>query len=204
MAFTFFFRDQQTLHSIVDALTPVIIGQSNIQIWDAGCATGEEPYSLAIMLSEKMGHFSFKNVKIYATDINPNFEKIISEAAYPYEKLQRIPKELFYKYFQQTEANSNLYQLVYKIRTKLRFQLNDLRNLTPIEGQNSLILCKNVLLHQKPNERIAILKMFHKRLKNNGILALEQTQKLPDEIKPLFKQIVQNAQIFQKNVDLQE
>ncbi len=198
MAFTFFFRDQQTLDTIVDHLIPASVGQRNIQIWDAGCASGEEPYSLAILLSEKMGHFSFKNVKIYATDINKEFGRIIQEGIYPYEQLQRIPKPIFNSYFQHVENKVNHFQLIYKIKYKIIFQYNDLRDLNPIEGENSLIICKNVLLHQKPEERIDILKMFHDRLKQNGLLALEQTQKIPRETNGLFEPIVKNAQIFRK------
>ncbi len=199
MAFTFFFRDQQTLDTIVDHFIPTTAGQKNIQIWDAGCASGEEPYSLAILLSEKMGHFAFKNVKIYATDINKEFGRIISDGIYPYEQLQRIPKPIFHTYFEPLEEKENHFQLIYKIRDKLVFQYNDLRDLNPIEDKNSLIICKNVLLHQKQEERIEILRMFHENLKPNGLLALEQTQKLPKEVEHLFTPVVKNAQIFHKN-----
>lgn len=198
MAFTFFFRDRQTLDTIVTHLLPVISGQRNIQIWDAGCATGEEPYSLAILLAERMGRFAFKNLKIYATDINKDFENIIQQGIYPYERLQRIPREIFQKYFEPLNQQPDQYQLVYSIRNKMIFQLHDLRYLKPIEENNSLIICKNVLLHQKPEERIEILKMFHKSLKPNGLLALEQTQMLPKKVEHLFLPVVQNAQLFQK------
>ncbi len=198
MAFTYFFRDKQTLNMIVDNLVPKLAGQQNIQIWDAGCATGEEPYSLAILLAEKMGYFAFKNVKIIGTDINNDFEKIIDEATYPYSILQRIPKPIFKKYFHKTKKKDH-FQLNYNIKNKVIFQINDLTRLVPIEGKNSLILCKNVLLHQKPEQRIKILKMFHQTLKPNGVLALEQTQKIPDKIKDLFVPIVKHTQIFRKN-----
>ncbi len=197
MAFTFFFRDQQTLNTIVDKLIPVVMGQSKIQIWDAGCASGEEPYSLAILLAEKMGQFSFKNLKMFATDINPDFGEIIKKGVYPYSQLQRIPRDIFNKYFEETDKQ-NYYKLSYKISDKIVFQLNDLRKLKPIEGKSSLIICKNVLLHQTPTERVDIIKMFYESLKIGGILAMEQTQKLPDEVKHLFEPLVKNAQIFKR------
>ena len=65
MAFTFFFRDITTIEEAVQQIIPTIIGRSKINIWDAGCAMGPEPYTLAIVLSENLGHFAFKNVKIY-------------------------------------------------------------------------------------------------------------------------------------------
>ncbi|HPB55993.1 MAG TPA: CheR family methyltransferase, partial [Candidatus Aminicenantes bacterium] len=68
MAFTFFFRDNHTLEQLVKHLLPTVQGRSNIKIWDAGCAMGPEPYTLAILFAEKMGKFAFKNVRIDASD----------------------------------------------------------------------------------------------------------------------------------------
>ena len=60
MAFTFFFRDNHTLEQLVKHLLPIVQGRSNIKIWDAGCAMGPEPYTLAILLAEKMGKFALR------------------------------------------------------------------------------------------------------------------------------------------------
>lgn len=79
MAFTYFFRDVQTLDMIQKYVVPELISRRFIHIWDAGCAMSPEPYSLAITLKENMGKMVFRNVKMHATDIdNCNlFEKII-------------------------------------------------------------------------------------------------------------------------------
>jgi chemotaxis protein methyltransferase CheR len=70
MAFTYFFRDMQTLEMIRDYALPTLRTKRYINVWDAGCAMGPEPYSLAIILRENMGNMIFRNVKIYATDID--------------------------------------------------------------------------------------------------------------------------------------
>ena len=94
MAFTFFFRDRQILDLIVEHVVPSVIGRSRVRVWDAGCAMGQEPYSLAIMFAERMGYFAFKNLHIYATDKeeNNNFGEIVRAAKYPQEELERIPR----------------------------------------------------------------------------------------------------------------
>lgn len=61
-----------------------------------------------------------------------------------------------------------------------------------------MIICKNVLLHFKEEERIEVIKMFHKALTAKGYLVMEQTQKLPEELTGLFEQVSGNAQVFQK------
>ena len=96
MAFTFFFRDKQTLDLIVEHVLPDLKRHMYINIWDAGCAMGPEPYSLAIMLRENMGPFLFRNVHIYATDIDDSdeFGQIMARGIYPEERVKRIPPHL--------------------------------------------------------------------------------------------------------------
>ncbi len=198
MAFTYFFRDLQTLELIIEHLIPFVSGKSSIKIWDAGCASGEEPFTLAILLAESMGKFSFKNVKIYATDldISNQFKEIIENGIYDYEQLQRIPVNLFEKYF--VKISDTKYQIIQLIRDRLIFKREDLLKLKETDNEFSLVLCKNVLLHFQHSERVEVIKMFQKSLCEGGYFATEQTQKMPEENSHLFKQIVPNAQLFKK------
>ena len=92
MAFTYFFRDAQTLDLIREHIVPVMRTRRFINIWDAGCAMGQEPYSLAMILRENMGPMIFRNVKIHATDIDASnlFGDIIRLGIYNQEETQRI------------------------------------------------------------------------------------------------------------------
>ncbi|MDN5309525.1 MAG: chemotaxis protein methyltransferase CheR [Methanolobus sp.] len=116
MVFTYFFRDMQTLEMIRDYVIPNLRTRRYIHIWDAGCAMGQEPYSLAITLRENMGMI-FRNVRIHATDIdNSNlFSNIIERGTYPLEQVQRIPGPIFEKYFSPADdepvvASARLYR----------------------------------------------------------------------------------------------
>ncbi|MCE1188741.1 MAG: chemotaxis protein CheR [Ignavibacteria bacterium] len=200
MAFTFFFRDLYTLEIAVNKLVPIISGRSRIKIWDAGCANGPEPYTLAILLAEHMGKFAFKNVQITASDIDEsqNFGTIIHDGIYSDEELKRIPPEIFAKYFSPLQERPGYFIIDELIREKVRYIKSDLLSYQPAETNCSFILCKNVLLHFQYPERVEVLKMFHKSLADGGLLAMEQTQKMPDELQHMFNRVVPDAQLYEK------
>jgi chemotaxis protein methyltransferase CheR len=199
MAFTFFFRDQQILDLIIRHVVPFVSGRSRVNVWDAGCAMGQEPYSLTIMFAESMGHFAFKNLQVYATDKeeSDNFGEIVRSGTYPKEELDRIPKDILEKYFVPVDSTKR-FQVTDMVRNRLIYQKHDLLTLKPV-GQNfSLVMCKNVLLHFSYPERIEVIKMFHSALGPGGYFAMEQTQKMPVEIEHLFVKVANDGQIFKK------
>jgi len=199
MAFTYFFRDLHTLLHIVKHLVPSTAGRSSIHIWDAGCASGQEPYTLALILAEAMGRFSFRNLRISATDLDGSnlFGDIIAQGIYPREEVERIPAEILEKYFKALHGGSH-FQIDEQIRNRLIFQKHDLLSLKPVGDNFSLILCKNVLLHLQAAQRIEVIKMFHASLVTGGFFATEQTQKMPVEVEHLFEQVTPDAQLFRK------
>lgn len=199
MAFTYFFRDLQTLEVIRDYALPYLSSKQYVNIWDAGCAMGQEPYSLSMVLCEKLGHMYFRNVKILATDIDESnlFENIISEGSYPEEQIQRIPKNIFGEYF-KPDGKDGYFKLNEVIRKSVTFKKHDLLSLVPPRKDFGLIICKNVLLHFNEEQRIQVIKMYYDSLIEGGYLAMEQTQKLPKEVQQLFEAVVSNAQVFKK------
>lgn len=201
MAFTYFFRDMQTLEMIRDYAIPVLRTRRYINVWDAGCAMGPEPYSLAIIFRENMGNMIFRNVRIYATDIDGSnlFKKIIESGEYPGEQLDRIPGDIFSRYFSRIEG-SDSYRISEELIKCLHFRKHDLLSMMPVKNDFSLILCKNVLLHFSQEERINVIRMFHENLLDGGFFVTEQTQKMPAELDGLFEQVVPNAQVFRKVV----
>jgi chemotaxis protein methyltransferase CheR len=200
MAFTFFFRDTHTLNHAVEHFVPAVSGRSKIRVWDAGCAMGPEPYTLAILLAEKMGKFSFQNLIITASDIDEQdtFGKTIMNGVYPEEELKRIPEDIFAKYFTSIEGGQNMFKIDSNLINRVRFIKHNLLTLTPVGESFSLIICKNVLLHLQYEERVEVIKMFHKSLADEGLFATEQTQKMPQECSHLFEQVVPDAQLFRK------
>ena len=198
MAFTYFFRDKLALDTIIEHALPVLKARNHIHIWDAGCAMGPEPYSIAIMFRENMGKFLFRNVKIHATDIDEcDFGSIIKEGVYPEEQVKRMPQDIMERYFIRIGDTSD-YRISDEIRDSVTFRRHDLLSLTPIRNNLGLIVCKNVLLHFKEEERVKVISMFHSALDECGFLAMEQTQKMPEELAHMFEPLVSNAQVFRK------
>jgi chemotaxis protein methyltransferase CheR len=197
MAFSFFFRDEVCLSQALQQLVPAVMGRSRIAIWDAGCAMGQEPYTLAIMLAERMGYFAFRNVEIHASDYDAPLLETVRRGIYPKGDLERIPAPYLSRYFQPA-PEANTYEIVSKIRDAVKIHMHDLRSLQPFRENFSLVVCKNVLLHFPPAERVDVLKMFHRALEPSGLLIMEQTQKLPDALHGLFQQVAADAQLYRK------
>ncbi len=104
MAFTFFFRDSQTLELAIDDALPKLCGRAFIHVWDAGCAHGPEAYTLAILLRERMSDYVFRNVRIHATDIDSSFADQVTSGIFAEHEVQRVPPEVLQKYFQPAQV----------------------------------------------------------------------------------------------------
>jgi chemotaxis protein methyltransferase CheR len=197
MAFTFFFRDSQTLELLIEHALPTLCGQAFIRIWDAGCAHGPEAYTLAMMLRQRMSDFVFRNVRIHATDVESQFGPHIAAGIYAEQEVKRIPHPIRYRYFQMADEPGYV-QVVPEIREKVTFVEHDLLCLTPPREDFSLIVCKNVLLHFDEARRNQVFRMFHRALRPGGLLATEHTQKMPETLSSLFEPIAGYAQVFRR------
>jgi chemotaxis protein methyltransferase CheR len=200
MAFTFFFRDLPVLEYAVERTLQLALGRLRIKVWDAGCALGQEPYTLAILFAERMGDMGFNTLYLDATDYDSenNFGDIVTAGEYKSEELQRIPAEIFAKYFEEAPDKPGYHRVINRIRSRVFFKYNDLLQLQPVGSDYSLIVCKNVLLHFSYEQRIEVLKMYHRSLAPGGYFATENTQKIPTEISHLFEPVTPDAQLFRK------
>jgi len=198
MAFTFFFRDRHTLNHLANLLSAKIKETNQIKIWDAGCAKGQEPYTLSIMLAEILSEDDFKKIKIIATDIDEqdSYGDTIKAGIYPLDQLSRLPDGIIDKYF--TQIDDTNYKLIEKIMNSLEYFKHNLLELQPI-GQNfDAIVCKNVLLHFPFQSQLAVIKMFFDSMKIGGYLVTEQTQSMPGELSARFDKALNDANIYAK------
>ncbi|HOK14528.1 MAG TPA: CheR family methyltransferase, partial [Candidatus Kapabacteria bacterium] len=101
------------------------------------------------------------------------------------------------KYFHKIDDYDN-YRINDIIRNSLHFEQHDLLSLKPLDTGFNAIICKNVLLHFQPEERINVIKMFHSVLLNDGLLTTEQTQTMPEECSHLFEKVCSDANIYRK------
>lgn len=197
MAFTFFFRDSETLELAIEETLPSLGGRAFIHVWDAGCAHGPEPYTLAILLRERMSDYVFRNVQIHATDIDSSFADQVASGVFPDHEVKRVPPEIIQKYFRPA-CQPGFVEIVPELRAKVNFSHRDLLSLCPVREGLSLIVCKNVLLHFDETQRINVVRMFHEALQPGGTLVMERTQKLPATLATRFRQVAPYDQVFRK------
>jgi chemotaxis protein methyltransferase CheR len=184
---------------VIEHLLPNLAGRSHPRIWDAGAAMGQEPYTLSIMLADKMNHFAFNNLRIDATDVESTgqFAQMMEAGVYPKEELSRLPEGILDKYF-EPNGKPEYFRVIDSIRRRVAYQRHDLLSFQEIGQGYSLVLCKNVLLHFQAGERIEVLKMFHRALAPGGLFASELTQEMPPELAPLFQRAIPDVQLYRK------
>jgi chemotaxis protein methyltransferase CheR len=199
VAFTFFFRDRHVLERVVDLCLPAMAGRRHPRVWDAGAATGQEPYTLAILFAECMGHFAFNNLRIDATDVESTgqFAGIIEAGLYPQEELSRLPDGILEKYF-EANGRPGHFRVIEKVRQRVSYRTHDLLSFQEVGHGYQLVVCKNVLLHFGPKERVEVLRMFFRALEPGALLATEQTQEMPMQAAPWFERVAGDGQLFRK------
>src|SRR5262249_25420257 len=168
---TEFFRDPQAWEYLRQKVLPSLLRDKRagegFRAWCAGCASGEEVYSLAILIAEFLGNkLPEHDVRIYATDIDDDALNIARRAEYPAEKLRRLRAEWRSKYFQQNRSN---YRVNREIRRMVVFGRSNLAHDAPISHVN-LIICRNVLIYFGAEAQRQILTRLHYALEKDGVV----------------------------------
>ena len=195
---TYFFRDLDTLELAVRNLLAFTKGRSRVRVWDAGCAMGQEPYTLAILLAERMSPATFRNLEIHATDHDASLLESVRAAVYLKAEMERIPPDLFARYTEPVAGSADHHRLSDAIRSVLRVAHHDLLSLKPVRTDFHMVVCKNVLLHFHHDQRVEVIKMFHHAREPGGLLVMEHTQKLPLELGTWFQQVGGVDQVYRK------
>ena len=202
MAYTSFFRDTDALNAIGEHVIPAISHSRVMRVWDAGCASGEEPFTLAILFASKLGAFHFRNLDVLATDYEESnyaqFADKIRAAEYSRQDIFWVPQVHREQYFEGTE-NPEVFRLTSPIRERVRYIQHDLLTLVPPETGFSLIVCKNVLMHFSPADQVKVLEMFHETLLPGGFLAVDGNQAIPPPFATRFRQIERGTPLYQKS-----
>ncbi|MDH2429473.1 CheR family methyltransferase [Sphaerisporangium sp. TRM90804] len=176
---TAFFRDPQAWQVLRRTVIPSLMNAKGtgkmIRVWSAGCATGEEAYSLAMAFAEELGVEEFgERVKIYATDLDEKALQIARAAVYSERQLTDVPDSLREKYFERVEGG-----LAFRrdLRRQLIFGRNDLTRDAPI-SRVDLLLARNTLMYFNTETQLSIVRRFHFALTDLGYLFLGKAEML--------------------------
>ena len=176
---TGFFRDPPAWEAVrASALSQILAGKGPdepIRAWSAGCATGEEAYTIAMILAEELGPDQFRErVKIYATDVDEEALDTARQAAYPQRQLEGVPPELLSKYFDRLDGVS-VFRKDY--RRQVIFGRHDLINDAPI-SRIDLLTCRNTLMYLNAETQARVLARLHFALNDGGFLLLGRAETL--------------------------
>jgi two-component system CheB/CheR fusion protein len=174
---TEFFRDPPAWQCLKDDALAVAMRQLQpgdaLRVWSAGCATGEEPYSLAILISEYLGDaLGDYNIKIYATDIDEEALNIARRGEYSLEKLRRVSPPLRTKYF---TGRGSILRVSREIRRLTIFGRSNIVSDAPISHCN-LVVCRNVLIYFNSTTQDQVLSRMQYALEPGGVLFLGKAE----------------------------
>ncbi|MFA5479207.1 MAG: protein-glutamate O-methyltransferase [Candidatus Muiribacteriota bacterium] len=181
---TSFFREKSSLDSAAEYLEKWIENsQKTIKIWSAACSSGEEPYTLAMIIDDilKSKNKHFSDIKILATDISTTILQKAIDGVYAKEKLENIPPALKNRYFSKNSAsrNCNLYKVNDVLRKYIIFrQFNLKTEQYPLKGPIDMIFCRNVMIYFDNETRATIVKKMHDLLKPGGIFVVGNAESL--------------------------
>jgi len=177
---TSFFRDPEVWQELSSKAIPQMLSEKRpgeeIRVWSAGCATGEEAFSAAIVLAEAMGpSFGNQDVKIFGTDVD---EKAIAHARkgqYARDQVESVPKKALAEWFIE---EGDGYAVRKELRRSVIFGINNLVSDAPI-SRLDLLICRNVFIYLDAALQKRVLSRFHYALRQHGILMLGKSELIP-------------------------
>jgi two-component system CheB/CheR fusion protein len=190
---TSFFRDPEAFqHLASDIVAPLVRGKEAggvIRVWVPGCATGEEPYSIAMLLLEELAAAP-KNcrVQIFATDVEEDAIQTARRGIYPDSIAADVSPERLARFFTRTDEHS--YQVNKQLRETLTFAVQNLIGDAPF-SRLDLISCRNLLIYLEPEVQKKVITLFHFALNDGGYLFLGPSETIgrrSDLFEPLSKQ----------------
>jgi chemotaxis protein methyltransferase CheR len=166
-----FFRNPNHWEVLQRQIVPGLLRErSPLKIWSAGCSTGEEPYSLALMMQE---YFPGQAARIWATDLDQVALTKASAGLYNHKAVQGIPPFLLTKYFKEDRS----YQIADNIKQMVRFEKQDMLG-DSFPGDFDLILCRNVVIYFTDEAKEKLYRKFARALRTNGVLFIGSTEQI--------------------------
>ena len=198
---TSFFRDSEIFEEIQKQVIPQLFAgkaaSSVIRVWVPGCSTGEEAYSIAMLLRERMEDRkeSFK-VQIFATDIDRESIDHARAGVYPSSIIADVSPERLAHFFDQEQPDGSAYRIHKTIRDMLIFSEHDLIKNPPF-SKLDLISCRNLLIYMGAELQKKLMPLFHYALNPGGMLVLGSSESVGDFVN-LFAPIERKSRIFQR------
>lgn len=204
-----FFRDTSTYSALENIVIPQLLSKNHknstkrlLRIWSAACSSGEEAYSIAVLLEDvKENFFPNLDYQIFASDVIESQLDDAQRGIYPPQKLNNIRFGHLNKYFDQVGKS---YSVKGSLKNKIQFSKHNLLNgktsfpSHSIFGNFEIVFCCNVLIYYNQSSQIKMLNKICNSIATEGYLVLGENEVLPDVFKNNFEQLNLNCKIYQK------
>lgn len=194
---TTFFRDEETFAALRDALAPVIEARregDSFRVWVPGCATGEEAYSIAILLAELLeGADKRLDLRIFATDVDQRALERARAALFSQEAIAKLKPAHRDRWF---STCSDGWRISKDIRDLVVFSLHDV-TVNPPFIRMDLISCRNLLIYLKPEQQLELIRTFHYSLNPDALLLLGRSESV-GFASNLFSAVDADAKLFRR------
>jgi chemotaxis methyl-accepting protein methylase len=201
---SYFFRDSLSFELLNKVILPELISnkKDTLRIWSAGCFTGEEPYSIAILIKELIEKLNLEvKTIIFATDIDEKALNNAKSGSYLPEKMKNVKYSNLEKYFTLTDG---YYKIKDEIKEMVNFSYHNLLNKSfsvpkeSIFGQFDIILCRNVIIYFTAKTQRKIFKSLTKSLKLGGYLFLGEAEFISNDLMRSLKQASKFCNLYEK------
>ena len=199
---TRFFRDEASFSVLETQVIPEIVdrtsGDEQVRVWVPGCATGQEPYSIAMLLHERLAaERRHINVKILATDVHKTSLEVASAGVYSEAQLAGVSPERLKRFF--TLKNDG-YHVVQALRESIVFAPHNLIRDAPFTKLD-LVVCRNLLIYFQPHAQQTVMTLFHFSLKPGGFLFLGSSES-PGAMLDEYDVVDEHAKLYRKRRDI--
>lgn len=194
---TKFLRDPEVFNLIGKEIFPSIIRERrSIKIWSAGCSSGEEPYTYAILLHEQAKPGILLNNVIIATDIDEEILKRAKLGVYEKNALENLTENQINRNFEKIDEGK--FRVKEHIRNMVRFQSHDLMKGIPVAKMFDVVSCRNVTIYFNEQQKKDLVKLVHESLGKDGFYIMGMSEYMSKEVESLFRPYKPMLKIFQK------
>lgn len=199
--FTSFFREKAHFDFLTSDVLPQFVNSAgrnprNITIWSSACSSGEEPYTLSMVIDQFMRSVPGVSCSILATDISTKVLGAAEKGVYPLERVEKMPKDFLHTYFQRGVGTCNGYVKVKpNIRNLVTFKRFNLMDAFPWQGEVDIIFCRNVMIYFNKETQEELVRKFYNCLSPGGFLFIGHSESL-GSIKNKFRQVA--TTVYQK------
>jgi chemotaxis protein methyltransferase CheR len=176
---TFFFREKEVLSFFHKKVLPVLAQRSEIRLWSAACSTGDEVYTLAILIAETLGLDALRRVQLLGTDISAPVIETAEAGVFPRRHLEQVPADIVQRYMHPVGIEQ--FRINDQIRAACTFRRMNLKSAPyPFQRPFQAVFCRNVLYYFTQPDQIAVVEAIADVTEPGGLLFTSVTENVRD------------------------